>query len=246
MSEDEMGMSPPSSPPADDNGLDEPLTLPKGVQKVVVTDGSGWEKPKELYEIKVNISAKHDDKVFDTNESDGSPRTYIVGSGLPCPGLDAAFKGMKKGEKATFTVQAAQAFGSAGIPDKNVPADASITYEVEVLDWTKVDDLSKAKDKSILVKTLFEGSEWDKPKESDFSFLRYRGRVQVTSKDWRDVASILSFFESISGWTCLTSFLVFRAERLFSFRKGCLRAPRLLDSRHQQSSLRVCSLPSRI
>lgn len=178
MSDDEMGMSPPSSPPAYDGGLDE-VSLPKGVKKTVVAAGSGWEKPKAMYEVKVNLKGKHGENVFDTNESEGQPRTYVVGSGLPCKGLDAVFKEMKKGEKATVVVQAEEAFGSEGIPEKNVPADAEVTYEVELLEWQKVEDVSKSKDKGILVKTLVEGPEWDKPKDNDISFLRYRGRVQV-------------------------------------------------------------------
>jgi FK506-binding protein 4/5 len=179
MSDDEMGMSPPGSPPAYDAGDD--FTMPKGVKKTVNTAGTGWEKPKNMYEVKVNIKGKHGENVFDSNEADGQPRTYVVGSGLPCKGLNAAFREMKKGEKATVVLQSEEAFGSEGLPDKNVPADAEVTYEVELVDWNKVEDISKKKDKSILVKTLVEGPEWDKPKDNDISFLRYRGKVQVNS-----------------------------------------------------------------
>ena len=179
MSDDEMGISPPASPPAYDAGSFDDGALPKGVKKTVITAGSGWEKPKKLYEVKVNLKGKHGETIFDTNETENLPRTYVVGSGLPCKGLDAFFKDMKKGEKASVVIEAGEAFGSAGIPEKGVPADAEVTYEVELIDWQKIDDISKKKDGSILVKTLVEGPEWEKPKDNDISFLRYRGRVQV-------------------------------------------------------------------
>jgi len=173
-----MNMSPPGSPPASfDSSSYDDGSLPSGVKKTVITDGTGWEKPKDMYEVKVNITGKHGETVFDSNESEGQPRTYVVGSGLPCKGLNAALKNMKKGEKSTFVIEAAQGFGSEGLPDKNVPADSEITYEVELVDWHKVEDVSKTKNKSILVKVLVEGPDWDKPKDNDISFLRYRGRV---------------------------------------------------------------------
>jgi len=178
MSDDELGMSPPASPPAYDQGSFEDESLPKGVKKNVITEGSGWEKPKNLYEVKVNLKAKHGETVFDSNEDEGCPRTYVVGSGLPCKGVDALFKDMKKGEKSTAVVEASLAFGSDGIPEKSVPPDAQVTYEIELVEWLKIEDISKLKDKGIMLKTVVEGPEWDKPKDNDISFLRYRGRVQ--------------------------------------------------------------------
>ena len=88
---------------------------------------------------------------------------------------------MKKGEKSTAVIEAGLAFGSQGIPEKNVPPDAKVTYEIELVDWLKIEDISKLKDKGIMLKTLVEGPEWDKPKDNDISFLRYRGRVQVNA-----------------------------------------------------------------
>jgi FKBP-type peptidyl-prolyl cis-trans isomerase len=121
MSDDEqMDLSPPSSFKADD------YDLPNGVKKSVLSEGQGWEKPRDRYEVKVNIQGKHGDSVFDTNASEGEPRVYTVGSGLPCKGVDASFKHMKKGEKAKLTVEARLAFGAEGLPDKGVPADAEV------------------------------------------------------------------------------------------------------------------------
>jgi hypothetical protein len=187
MSDDEMGMSPPSSPPAYDGGsFEDDTALPKGMKRTVITAGSGWEKPKKLYEVKVNLVGKHGETVFDSNEPEGNPRTYVVGAGLPCKGVDALFKDMKKGEKSTVVLEAGLAFGSSGNPDKSVPPDAEVTYEIELVDWLKIEDISKLKDSGIMLKTLVEGPEWDKPKDTDISFLRYRGRVQVTTKKCLD------------------------------------------------------------
>jgi hypothetical protein len=84
--------------------------------KKILEEGRGWENPRPLWEVHLNIKAMHGDAVFDTNEGEGQPRTYILGSsGLP-NSLENAIQKMKLGEKARVEVK--QAYGDTGLPDK--------------------------------------------------------------------------------------------------------------------------------
>ncbi len=84
--------------------------------KTTIQDGSGWEYPKKNWEIHVNVTAKVGDNVFDSNEGEGKPRSYVLGSSSLPAGLEEGIKKMKKGEKASIEVK--EACGDAGLPDK--------------------------------------------------------------------------------------------------------------------------------
>jgi hypothetical protein len=76
----------------------------------------------------------------------------IKTSSISPAGLLAAVKEMKKGSKAIVTLGPNQAFGEEGIPDKAVPANATVEYEVELVDVHSVTDVTK--DCGVLVETL--------------------------------------------------------------------------------------------
>ncbi len=84
--------------------------------KTIIQEGSGWEHPRKNWEVRVNIKAKVLDNIFDSNEGEGEPRSYVLGSGALPSDLDEAIKKMKKGEKASIEVK--EAYGEAGLPDK--------------------------------------------------------------------------------------------------------------------------------
>jgi FK506-binding protein 4/5 len=70
-------------------------------------------------------------------------------------GWEEAAQTMKKGELAEFTLKPEYAYGAAGSPPK-IPANATLVFEIEMLSWTSEKDVSKAKDGSVLKKTIKE------------------------------------------------------------------------------------------
>jgi FKBP-type peptidyl-prolyl cis-trans isomerase 2 len=57
---------------------------------------------------------------------------FVVGDEELFSGFDTALKSMKAKEEAEFTFQPAQAFGSTGNSELNIPADAVVKATVKV------------------------------------------------------------------------------------------------------------------
>eukprot|EP00286_Rhodomonas_abbreviata_P018096 CAMPEP_0181305416 /NCGR_PEP_ID=MMETSP1101-20121128/9718_1 /TAXON_ID=46948 /ORGANISM="Rhodomonas abbreviata, Strain Caron Lab Isolate" /LENGTH=561 /DNA_ID=CAMNT_0023411331 /DNA_START=94 /DNA_END=1779 /DNA_ORIENTATION=+ len=145
-------------------------------KKKIITEGSGWEKPKQHYEVMINLTGKHNEEIFDSNGNEGAPRMYILGSGSLCNGVDETLKTMKKGEKATVEIPAQHAFGDNGWPEKGLPGGSDVQYELELVSWMAVEDVKK--DGGVFVKTIEEGQGYVKPRDKDAVFLRYRGTLE--------------------------------------------------------------------
>lgn len=71
---------------------------------------------------------------------------------------------MKKGEKALLTIRSDYGYGKAGSPPK-IPADATLLFEVELLEWIEEKDITEKKDGGVFKKILKEGDGWKNPKE---------------------------------------------------------------------------------
>ena len=82
-----------------------------------------------IFYILVSVKGTYNGKVFDEREV----VEFTVGDAeeqrLP-DGLDTAIKKFKKGEKSVLTLSPRYAFGSAGSAEYNIPADATVEYEV--------------------------------------------------------------------------------------------------------------------
>ena len=53
-------------------------------------------------------------------------------------GLEIALKKFKKGEKSRLKIQPKYAYGNTGCPDKNIPPDAELIYDVTLKNFEKV------------------------------------------------------------------------------------------------------------
>mmetsp|Transcript_16035 Transcript_16035/g.38052 ORF Transcript_16035/g.38052 Transcript_16035/m.38052 type:complete len:616 (-) Transcript_16035:326-2173(-) len=165
----------------DDATGDEMDVLKDGtVKKKLIRVGNGYEKPKKHYEVFINYTGwfgEGDNKrEFDSNSAEGKTRSYTIGSGGMCEGFDAALKQMKKGEKAKLTIAASKAYGEEGWPERSVPPNAVLEYEVEVDDWYNVEEVSQTNG-GVLVKTIEDSAHWEKPRDEDAVFVRYRLRL---------------------------------------------------------------------
>ncbi len=73
---------------------------------------------------------------------------------------------MKKGEKAVLTIKPEYGYGEEGSPP-TIPANATLQFEVELLSWNSVKDITPAKDGGIIKTVVTEGEGWASPKDND-------------------------------------------------------------------------------
>lgn len=103
---------------------------------VVVVDfvSSGLGDPaSENQQIVCNyVGYLADGKVFDRSFDRGEPLRFNKGQKL-IPGANAAFAELRKGMKRRLVIPAAQAYGSKGRAP-NIPADATLYYDIEIID----------------------------------------------------------------------------------------------------------------
>jgi FK506-binding protein 8 len=68
---------------------------------------------------------------------------FQLGDSEVVQGLDMAIALMDEGEKAEIRCNGRFAYGTLGLPSKNIPADATIIYTVELISNREEDDLEK-------------------------------------------------------------------------------------------------------
>jgi len=129
-----------------------------GVVKTEIKEGSGWKKPKENDEVKLSMKVSNKDGTV-IEEKAGFE--YVLGSGAFGPlskTMDKALQGMKKEEQVQLTCTKDYAYGDER------PDGVLIDMTLEQLYETK--DVSFAKDKSLMKKTVQEGDGWETPKDA--------------------------------------------------------------------------------
>lgn len=108
------------------------LTSDGGVTKEVLVPGSG-STPTQGEEVEVHYTGTLDSgTVFDSSRARGTPFRFELGRGQVIRGWDVGIATMQVGEKARLVCSPEYAYGDKGSPPK-VPANARLTFEVEVL-----------------------------------------------------------------------------------------------------------------
>jgi len=147
---------------------DEPKDLSGdgGVMKRIVKKGSGYKKPSKGAEVSVHYvgTLESTGEEFDSSRGRGEPFKFVLDKGQVIKGWDIGVASMRKGETAVFTLKPEYAYGKAGSPPK-IPADATLVFEVELLDWSDEDDLLH--DGGLMKKVVREGEGWKRPKEDE-------------------------------------------------------------------------------
>jgi len=108
------------------------LTSDGGVTKEVLVPGSG-NTPAAGEEVEVHYVGTLDSgSVFDSSRARGTPFRFELGRGQVIRGWDLGIATMQIGEKARLICSPEYAYGEKGSPPR-VPANAKLTFEVEVL-----------------------------------------------------------------------------------------------------------------
>ena len=102
-------------------------------------EGAGELVPRGS-KVKVHYTGKLlDGTVFDSSVSRGDPIEFQVGMGQVIPAWDQGIVQLKKGQKAILTCPPHLAYGSQGAGD-TIPPDSTLIFEVEVVDFTPLEE----------------------------------------------------------------------------------------------------------
>lgn len=107
---------------------------------IIVDNVVGEGLEAEKYDIlTVNYTGKLEDgTVFDSSKNPGrDPFRFTVGLGQVIKGWDEGFVGMKIGGTRTLTIPSEMGYGVRGTPDGAIPPNATLIFEVELLEVEK-------------------------------------------------------------------------------------------------------------
>lgn len=107
----------------------------------LLVKGSPETRPARLYICVINGTGKIEGSDEVVEQFDDF--TFQLGDNEVVQGLDMAVGLMDIGEKAEISCNSRFAYGSIGLPSKNIPADATIVYTVELLSAHEESDLEK-------------------------------------------------------------------------------------------------------
>ncbi|KAJ4701592.1 Peptidylprolyl isomerase [Melia azedarach] len=142
-----------------------------GIKKKLLKRGVGWENPEFGDEVTIHyVGTLLDGTKFDPTRDRDEPLTYKLGSGQVVTGLDNGIITMQKGECAVFTLASELGFG-VGRRD-GVPPNSVVQFEVELVSWITVVDLSK--DGGIIKKIMEKGERNASPANLDEVLVKYQ------------------------------------------------------------------------
>lgn len=132
--------------------------------KTVLVEGTGRRPPKGA-KTSVHYVGTLDTNgsKFDSSRDRSDPFEFTIGQGQVIKGWDQGVATMRKGEKAILQCLPEYAYGANGSPPK-IPGNSTLNFEVELLDWSKLEDVSEAKDRSLMKNTTVPSSSYDRAK----------------------------------------------------------------------------------
>ncbi|CAN6724002.1 unnamed protein product [Malus baccata var. baccata] len=110
-----------------------------GVVKKVITEGQGWESPREPYEVKAWISAKTGDGKVLVSRTQGEPFFFNFGKSEVPKGLEMGIGTMTRKEKAIIYVTKQYLTPSPFLPV--VEGVEEVHFEVELAHFIQVRDM---------------------------------------------------------------------------------------------------------
>ncbi|KAH0468535.1 hypothetical protein IEQ34_003568 [Dendrobium chrysotoxum] len=150
----------------------------RGIIKKVLSSGDDMQTG-DLDEVKVKYELRLLDGTVVAKTPEGGLQFYVSQEHL-CPALPRVLKTMKKGEKATVTVQPQYAFGENGREAENgfpaIPTNSELIIDLELLSLNPVLDVTG--DLKVLKKILKKGEGIRKPNDGEVVWVRYTAMLE--------------------------------------------------------------------
>ena len=119
------------------------------LQIETITEGSG-QAAESGNKVFVHYTGKLEDgSVFDSSVTRGQPFSFTLGAGQVIRGWEQGILGMKVGEKRVLTIPPELGYGAAGAGGV-IPPNATLTFEVELLDTMIPPQLGQATPQDLL------------------------------------------------------------------------------------------------
>ncbi|MCB2153567.1 FKBP-type peptidyl-prolyl cis-trans isomerase [bacterium] len=125
--------APTATPEPTPEPTPQDVTTPGGVKVEFIEPGSDRIlMPGDTVKVHYSGWLENGEK-FDSSYDWGSPLEFRLGRGEVIKGWDEGIARLHVGSKAKLTIPADMAYGKRGMPPR-IPPDATLTFEVEVLD----------------------------------------------------------------------------------------------------------------
>ncbi|GMH40131.1 hypothetical protein BSKO_08035 [Bryopsis sp. KO-2023] len=176
------------------------VTPDGGIKKKVIAEGTGYEKPETGDRVEVHyVGTLLDGTKFDSSRDRDDSFTFTLGQGEVIKGWDEGVATMHKGEKAILTCEAEYAYGASGSPPK-IPPNATLQFEVELLSWRSVKDITG--DGGIIKSIVVEGKGFDNPRGRDEVLVKYEARIEDAEKPFASSGDSGIEFHLSEGHLC--------------------------------------------
>ena len=115
-------------------GGGQPVTTPSGLKYTDLTVGNGAEAKSGQTAVVHYTGWLTDGKKFDSSKDRGQPFSFPLGQGRVIKGWDEGVVGMKVGGRRELLVPPELGYGARGTPGGPIPPNATLKFEVELLD----------------------------------------------------------------------------------------------------------------
>ncbi|CAF0841518.1 unnamed protein product [Adineta ricciae] len=161
-----------------------------GVLKEIIKEGHGDDCPGVNDRVTVHyVGTLLDGTKFDSSRDRDEKFQFNLGKSEVIKAWDIGVATMKRGEVCRLICKPEYAYGEKGSGDKIGP-NATLVFEVELFDFVG-EDLSEAKDHSIVRRTLKKGEGWAKPNDDASVEVKLKGTHDGKVFDERTVSFIV-------------------------------------------------------
>eukprot|EP01018_Ginkgo_biloba_P033395 Gb_29099 [translate_table: standard] len=116
------------------------ITEDLGVTKRVLTEGEGWETPREPYEVKVWVTARSNDGSTILSFNEGELFHFTIGKKQVPAGLEMGIGSMTRREKAIIYVSGSYITAASAMPSLQSSFE-EVQFEVEIVQIVQVRDM---------------------------------------------------------------------------------------------------------
>jgi len=150
-----------------------------GVRKKILKEGEGWDTPREESKVTVKLTGRLLDKNDEPSTVFEPEHTleFVVGEEQVIEGIEVCVESMKQGEHALLTLLPKYAYGEKGNELKQVPANAKLQYDVELLELIKEKeswDMNAQEKIDAALKRKNEGNELFKESKFQRALKKYK------------------------------------------------------------------------